>query len=344
MARVRLTSLQLFAVKLGIFSTVLFYLAIDLWVWHGPVWSYIHRGAAEKDTSNLVASVYGEDLSKAQLARLSRESDWQRGLEEPDPKRRGTHLMDLIRRTMLRITTRYNDRNLPLCRREAEAEVARLASRAGSDEAFESQLRTQGYTRESFTDKVQSQMRSQALLERAIEPYCDVSDEAVDLHYERVCESLRIPEHRALRHLFLELDGHEPAEVKARAEALLAELKAGADFAELARSRSEDQRSAPNGGELGMVYNDGNSPLAELPIFGEQAIPADTPTLVESRWGWHILVAGPLIPSHIPTADECRESLRSAIRSAQRGIAVDAYFDAALDEARHKKRIRIYAQ
>lgn len=345
MARVRLSSLRLFALKLGIFSTVLLYLAVDLWFWHGPVWSYIHKGAAEKDTSKLVATVYGEDLSKEQLSRLRREMAWLRGLngDEEGALDADTCLMELMNRSMLRIATRYNDKNLPLCREEAEAEVAGLASRADSDEAFDAQLRSQGYTRKSFTDKVQARMRSRALLERAVAEHCDVSDEAVALHYELVRDSLRLPERRMLHHIFFAFDGKDADDVQARAEATLRALEAGADFESLARERSEDERSAPQGGALGIIPDSHERLLPELPLFGAEAIPAGKPTLAQSRWGWHILLAGPVEAARTPTLEECRESLRSAIRSAQREIAVGQYFDTLFDEALQKKRIRIYA-
>ena len=46
-------------------------------------------------------------------------------------------------------------------------------------------------------------------------------------------------------------EGHADAEAKKIADDLLAKLKAGGDFAALAKKSSEDKGSASNGGDLG---------------------------------------------------------------------------------------------
>lgn len=340
----RLSSYQIFSLKLALFGAVLLYLGVDLWAWRGPVWRFIHAAQAQKDTSQLVASVYGEDVSVGQLDRFVAEQDWLRGQSEPQEVQRNSRLLELIRQEFIRITTRYNDRNLPSLREEAEAEVARLASRAPSDEVFDQWLASQGFSRAQFTDRVQTRLRSQAQLERAIAPHCVVSDEAVAAHYALVKDRLTLPQRRVLRHVFFSTVDTDAEAARVRAQEVLDALQQGEDFAALARSRSEDERSAPVGGELGTVRDDATNPLPELPLFGVEAMPEGQPVLAQSRWGWHVLQAGPVLPPYTPTLDECRESLRTAIMSAQQELATQAYFDSSYKEAKHKNRIRIYAK
>ena len=343
--RVRLTSYQIFSLKLTLFGVVLLYLGVDLWAWHGPVWRFIHAAQEGKDTSQLEASVYGEDLTIGQLDRYVAEQDWLRGRLTPQAEQRNSRLMELIRHEFIRITTRYNDRNLPLLRGEAEEEVKRLASRAPSDEAFDGWLASQGYSRAQLTDRVQSRLRSQAQLERAIAPHCVVSDEAVAAHYELVKDRLTLPQRRELSHIFFSTVDTDADAARAKAEAVMSALQQpGQDFAELARTRSEDERSRTAGGALGTIRDDGTNPLPELPLFGVEAMPEGQPVLAKSRWGWHVLLAGPVLPPHTPSLDECRESLRTAIMSAQQELATQAYFDSSYKEAKHKNRIRIYAK
>ena len=73
---------------------------------------------------------------------------------------------------------------------------------------------------------------------------------------------------------------------EAEADAVLAELAAGADFATLARERSTDETSATEGGELPWA------PPGEFIEPFEQAgfsLPLNTPTKVESEFGWHVI-------------------------------------------------------
>jgi peptidyl-prolyl cis-trans isomerase C len=73
---------------------------------------------------------------------------------------------------------------------------------------------------------------------------------------------------------------------QAAADELLAELKAGADFAALARERSQDQASAAEGGDLGWQPR-GNF----VPEFDDAgfSLPLNTPGTVASQFGVHVI-------------------------------------------------------
>jgi len=73
---------------------------------------------------------------------------------------------------------------------------------------------------------------------------------------------------------------------QAAADEVLAELRAGADFAALARERSQDQSSAAEGGDLGW------QPRGNLVAEFEEAAfsaPLNTPTAVSSQFGVHVI-------------------------------------------------------
>lgn len=342
----RLSPLKIYTLKLTLFSTVLAYLAVDLWWWHGPLWQAIHlQDQHPTMQQNVVAEVLGEYITAEQLARYEREQNFLAGRESADELRRTSMLMDLVRAAHLRIRTRYNDKNLPDCKKVAEEEVARLASRAKTLDFFEGWVQSQGYRDSSeLIDKVEVRLKSLAQLERAIAPLCQVTDEDVAKHYELLKEQLILPENRVAKHIFLETHGKDEAEVKQRAESILARLHAGEDFRTLAQACSEDMHSAPKGGELGIIWNDARRPLQEIPLFGESAIPPHSPQLVKSKWGWHIIQAGEIHPARQQTLAECRESIHSALISAQREIAIDTYFNTGVRDAIRQKSIKIHAK
>ena len=318
-------------------------MAVDLLVWHGPVWGALHRQQGEPHVDR-AARVYGESVTHDELVRFEQEQNWLRGRSETPRMERAAMLMELVRRTLLRIRTRYNDKNLPDCTEEARAELAKLESRAISGQEFEMWLTSQGYTRQSFEQRLVAMTKSAALLERAVDPHCAVSDEDADKHYELLHDVLRIPAHRKVRQIFLSTLDKDPRVVEEQARSLLQQGKDGADFAQLARNMSEDDATAARGGDLGDVYDTSERILPELPLFGEGALPTDEATLVQSRWGWHILILGKVEPARTPSARECRPMLKSAIRSAQRELAVRAFFDAALREAFSKEHLIIYGE
>ncbi len=301
--------------------------------------------ASRVQAEDVAAEVMGEYITHEQWQRYEKEQNYLAGREKADALRRTSMLMDLVRATTLRIRTRYNDKNLPDYRAAAKEETARLASRARSPEQFEGWVKSQGYASvQDFTTKIEVRLRSLHQLERAIAPHCQVTDEDVARHYELIKDTLIEPEKRTVRHIFFETLGKNCTEVQQKAESVLQRLQDGESFAAMAGEYSEDLRSAPAGGELGTIRNDDRRPLAELPLFGSAALPADTLILMQSRWGWHILQLGAIQPARSLTLDECRDSIESALISAQREIAIDTYFTTGVREGIRRQSIKIHAK
>ncbi len=89
-------------------------------------------------------------------------------------------------------------------------------------------------------------------------------------------------------HILLKTEGKNEAEVKTRAEALLAQAKApGADFAALAKANSEDEGSAVNGGDLNFFGRGQMVPEFEQAAFAMKA--GDISNLVKTTFGFHII-------------------------------------------------------
>ncbi len=338
----KLSSLKFNTIKLTVFGAILLYLGIDLLAWHGPLWHFMYGNRPVAPAPDeLVAVVYGEPITRAQLNRHEAEQDALAGRSAPQAARRASMLMELVRAKLLLIRTRYNDTRLPHFRELAEAEVARLASRARTPEQFDAWLRSQGYTnREQYTDRLEVSLRSAALLEKAIAPHCVVTDEEVERVFNQLKSELPAPATRRVRHIFCASLHQEASAVQQKAEGILSRLQAGEDFAELARAHSDDARTAPQGGELGIITDTAERPLSELPLFGDNAIPAGVPTLAQSRWGWHILLADEITPARELTLEECRASIRSSMESVKREQALTAWFTAAVREGFTKKRIQ----
>lgn len=339
----KLSSLRYSAIKLAAFGSVLLYLGLDLLAFQGPVWHAMYGNKAPAiPASEIVAEVYGEPITKAQLDRYEAEQDALAGRTSPEPSRRASMLMNMVRSKLLQIRTRYNVTRLPDCQEKASAEAAALATRANSPTAMEAQLRSQGYQNlEQFSKRINSTLESAALLEQTIEPHIAVSDEDVARIYEQLKHELPAPAHREVKHIFLETLHKNPAEVEKQARDILTRLQQGEDFATLARECSQDQHSAPKGGELGVMEDVAQRPLSKLPLFGENAIPAGVPTLAQSEWGWHILLAGEIVPAGTLSPETCHASIRSAIESVRREQALDSWYKNALKEGFTKKRIKI---
>ena len=347
---VKLSSLKIFSLKLALYSGGLLYIALDFFAFQGPLWHLLHRNKSEQPTdgSPVALNVYGSTFTDAQVERRAAELATLRG-ETPADEHKKAAVADMIRNALLCMRARYNDTRIPDFMKEAEQEVARLATRAFEPEHFEQWLNSQGYTRKEFTDRLAAIMRELYYLETTIAPNCEVTDAEVRALIGQLEYYLVKPTRRHVRHIFFETLHKDADEVKARAEAVLAQLQAAATpeaqaekFAELAKAHSEDLHSAPHGGDLGMVSVYPEPALQELHLFGDNAQPANTPVMVESRWGWHILLLGDIQAPEQLTQEECYESVRTAILYHKKLNAVEAWLKLNIKEAEDKNRIQQY--
>ena len=116
------------------------------------------------------------------------------------------------------------------------------------------------------------------------------------------------PDQIKVRHILTSKD----AEGKAQAEKLLAELKAGADFAKLAEANSKDPGSATRGGDLGLVAPGRMVPDFEKAAFGLKA-PGDISEIVETGFGYHIIKLDEIVPGKITPFMEVKDGLKNEV-------------------------------
>jgi len=116
----------------------------------------------------------------------------------------------------------------------------------------------QGYYeahKEAYRDPEQRQIRYVALpLQRFIQHYNPAAEEVND-YYTRHLETFQRPEQVRARHILFKVassaSAEQEAQVRTRAEVVLAAVRNGEDFATLAKQHSEDTATAEQGGDLG---------------------------------------------------------------------------------------------
>lgn len=339
----KITSLKTQTIKLFIFAGALAYIGSDLFIWHGPIWNYLHKEKEEviSDGSPVLAVVYGEQITEAQLMRRLAEHNSLSGRDAADTTMRRAILRTLVKEALLRMRTRYNNSSLPDCDEEAAAICAALESREHKPELFTHQLASQGYTRESFTDKIRAIQRQRIHLERATDAASAVTDEDIAALYEMEKGRLVHPAQRPVSHIFLTTNRKDANQVEQQARQLLDKLEKGEDFTTLAGQHSDDSRTAALGGNLGAMQDTPARSLPELPLFDTFAVPAGTPVLHRSQWGWHIILAGEITPARQMSLDECRDSLRSAIAAARRITATEQYENQDYRESLKQNHIQL---
>ncbi len=128
----------------------------------------------------------------------------------------------------------------------------------------------------------------------ALQAAVAVTDREVQEYYGEHKDEFQQPEEVCASHILVKVkarpedpEGHADAEAKKIAEGILGELKAGGDFAAIAKARSEDKGSASRGGDLGCFQRGSMVPEFDEAAFG--LAPGQTSDLVKTSFGYHVI-------------------------------------------------------
>ena len=160
----------------------------------------------------------------------------------------------------------------------------------------------------------------------------DVTFEESELerYYRRNLDQFEILEKVKASHILImvdaEADEKTRAERRAYAETILEEVRAGADFAELARSKSDDKASAVKGGNLGYFTRGSMVKPFEDAAFSMN--PGDTSDLVETTFGYHIIRVEEYTEPGLRTLEDAIEEVKEGLRADK---AKQLAFEKAMD-------------
>ena len=122
----------------------------------------------------------------------------------------------------------------------------------------------------------------EAMRAKVVVPQADI-----ERAYNNNSQQYETPEQVRASHILLKTEGKDDATVKAKAEELLKQARAGADFAELAKKNSEDEASAKNGGDLDYFGRGRMVPEVDQAVFAMQ--PGQISDLVKTQYGYHVI-------------------------------------------------------
>ncbi len=161
------------------------------------------------------------------------------------------------------------------------------------------------------TRSVQIILADQAKVAETIQ----IPDAQVEAYYNAHKDDYRTPERVHARHILLSTANKpkdEVPKIQAQAEALDKQLKAGADFAELAKKNSADTSSAVKGGDLGWVSRGQMVKNFEDTVFTLK--PNEISNVVTTEYGFHIIQVLEKQPAHLQTLDEVKPTIVAALK------------------------------
>lgn len=177
-----------------------------------------------------------------------------------------------------------------------------------------------GFSEQEVKDSIKESLVVQKFLNEKVFAKIEVTDKEISDYYEQNKESFK---EASAAHILVADE--------AKAKDLLAKLKAGEDFAKLAKENSTDTGSGANGGELGFFRK---SDMVQE--FGDAAFalkPGELSGVVKSQYGYHIIL--------LHEFKESLEDFKGQIKQGLQSQKTDKAYADYLAELKKKAKIEI---
>jgi len=196
----------------------------------------------------------------------------------------------------------------------------------GSEKKYKAQLKQQGLTDAQVRDDIKAQLVSEALFKK-VTGGVKVSDADVKSYYDKNQAKYGTPESRTVRHILVK--------TKAQADKLYSELKAGADFATLAKKYSQDPGSKAQGGKLTITRGQTVAP------FDQTAFLLKTNAIsrpVHTQYGYHIIQPlSDIKPATTqPLTKTLKQQIRTELLTTKRNTAMTSWVDGLKKDYKNK--------
>jgi parvulin-like peptidyl-prolyl isomerase len=201
---------------------------------------------------------------------------------------------------------------------KVDKEIARYKKQfyGGSDARYEKAVKQQGLTDAQAREAIRQQLVSQALFKK-VTGTIKVSDADIQEYYNTHKTQYVQPESREVRHILVPK--------KALADSLYAQLKSGANFAQLAKRYSKDPGSAANGGKL-TVSKGQTVPAFDKAAFSLKKGQLSAP--IKTQYGYHIIQALSAVkPATTTSLSKVRASIKQQLEQQKKNDKVTKWLE-----------------
>ncbi|MDG0789763.1 peptidylprolyl isomerase [Cohnella ginsengisoli] len=189
-----------------------------------------------------------------------------------------------------------------------------------TDADFENALSSSGTTLETYKkNQILPQVELRAIFEKKLAP----KEEDLKAYYDANKATFDTPEQVRASHILLA--------TKAEAEAVLKDLKGGADFATVAKEKSTDTGSQANGGDLGFFGKGVMNEQFETAAFKLKK--DEMSGVVESPNGFHIILVTDRKEAVTSTYDSVKDKVKAAYLDEKVNEGASEWIETAKKEA-----------
>ena len=241
---------------------------------------------------DVLARVNGEKIERWEFDNAVKRMEARAGGPVPPDKRdevlRGV-LDQLVAYHLLAQESRAM--KLPVADTDVDARLAEIRKSFPTEDAFKQGIAAQGLTLDQLKSQAKTSIEVAKVIDAQVNSKVAVQDPEVKGFYDQNLERFKQGDSVHAAHILIGVPQNatpdQKAEAKNKAAAVLKTIKAGGDFATLARANSQDPGSAQNGGDLGFFPKGQMTPAFEEAAFKTK--PGTVSQLVETPFGYHII-------------------------------------------------------
>ena len=201
------------------------------------------------------------------------------------------------------------------------------AKRKGFDKDPEIEKRIEDLKARLITEKV---------MKEVIEKEAELTDEDLEKYYEENKDEFARPAQVRASHILIDVkpdaEAEQVAEASAKAETVLREVKAGGDFAELAKKYSGGPTSR-RGGDLGYFSKGRMAPEFDEAVFALANID-DVSDIVKTQFGFHIIKLTGKKEAQQQTFEQAKRRIEARLKQEQKRDRYKDYVDGLKASAR----------
>ena len=277
---------------------------------------------------DVLARVNGEAVNKTEFDRAVSALEARNGGPVPAQQR------DRVLRQVLDQIVDYKlliqegrARKIEATDAEVDARMKEIQTQFPTEDAFKQMLTARKTTLEQVRSDIRQDITVQKLIENAIADKVAVKPEQVTDFYSKNPDQFKQPERVRASHILIMVPkgSDDAAKTAARTKAadILKDVKAGKDFAALAKQHSQDPGSAPKGGDLGFFQQ--GQMVGPFNDVAFKLTPGQVSDLVETEFGFHIIKVAEKQAARTVPLDEVRPQLEQYLERTNREQQTDAF-------------------
>jgi foldase protein PrsA len=304
---------------------------------------------AEDVPSDAIALVGDIEIPRAEFDALMERAELNyKNQKRPFPKAGSPEYQDLKTRAVAFLVQRYQFRaeaeelGVEVSDEQVTKKFDELKKQAfeGDEKKFQAALKREGLTEEAARAEIEDRVLQEELYAKVTEDV-KVSDKDIEEYYEKNKQQFTQPSSRDVSHILIGCDAKKAgtcAEARTKANDLYAQIKAGANFAQLARQNSTDESTAKIGGKI-PVTKGSTVPPFDKQAFALQAGAVSRP--VKTQFGWHIIKAnGPVKSAQVTPLAQVKDSIKQQLEQTKKNEALEKWLKGV---EKKYKRETVYA-